>query len=120
MQRAIACWSPSPTAFVRRRAIPISRVGWGGDEFAVLLGDTRRDGVIAVFDRISAGLGRLSAHYQGGIGFSAGVLCFAGEVSLHEVLRDADALMYRAKRAGRGRVLVEQWQGPDATAPAAG
>jgi diguanylate cyclase (GGDEF)-like protein len=76
----------------------------GGDEFAVLLTETSADGSTSV-------IARLQSHLQARLGASAGVTFSIGAVTcetppddVDDVIRAADAAMYRAKRAGKGRV----------------
>ena len=79
----------------------------GGDEFAVLLEDVMNDdSAIQVAERILAELSRsirLDGH-EVTTAASIGIAC--GDLSYRdagEVLRDADAAMYRAKELGKGR-----------------
>ena len=79
----------------------------GGEEFAVLLPGTQRDGAFAVADRIRAAVARdrlvlpeaTSVHFT----VSLGVAGYTGG-SAENLLRDADAALYRAKAEGKNRV----------------
>jgi predicted signal transduction protein with EAL and GGDEF domain len=81
----------------------------GGDEFAVLLdalGDA--DEAVAMGARLLDALTdpvQLEGHAVTPAG-SVGVAVWDGHASAAEVLRDADAAMYAAKRAGKRRVAV--------------
>ncbi|BCX82195.1 hypothetical protein MIT9_P1780 [Methylomarinovum caldicuralii] len=84
----------------------------GGDEFVILLpalgGDetTAAQHAEAVAEKI---LDSLAVEFQAGgytyrTSASIGVTLFAGEKSLEELLKQADAAMYRAKAAGRNAI----------------
>jgi diguanylate cyclase (GGDEF)-like protein/PAS domain S-box-containing protein len=89
-----------------RHSDTLARVG--GDEFAVLLPQTRADQAMAVaadivkaLDKQTAVLANQSLH----ITASLGVASFDG-LSHLEVMEHADVAMYGAKQAGRNRVVV--------------
>ncbi|MGF1471338.1 MAG: GGDEF domain-containing protein [Rubrobacteraceae bacterium] len=89
---------------------------WGGDEFMVVLWDAE-DSFLAqrVLERINEDLAekpvRLPQGDQENITFSAGVARYAGgeghdpEKIIEELLSRADGALYRAKRAGRNRIV---------------
>jgi diguanylate cyclase (GGDEF)-like protein len=82
---------------------------FGGDEFSVLLSDASLDEARAAADRIRESLsepievdgGRFDLTVSIGLAFSGGA-----QVSADDMIRDADAAMYRAKEEGRDRVEV--------------
>jgi len=80
---------------------------FGGDEFAILLHDVTPDDVRMVLARVQVEL-REGTHADGheiAIRASLGVATSGIEYTCAEdVLRDADAAMYRSKAAGRGTV----------------
>ena len=79
----------------------------GGDEFVVLCEDVEDTAdARSVADRVVHALSRPLTLRDREIHVSAsvGVVTDAGERSSRELLRDADAAMYRAKEEGRGRV----------------
>jgi diguanylate cyclase (GGDEF)-like protein len=90
---------------------------FGGDEFAVMLGGVTTQQATAVAKRI---ISTVEQPYtiggnQVSVGASIGIaLCEPGTQSSEELLEQADAAMYRAKRNGRGRCEVfEQGMDPD-------
>ena len=83
---------------------------FGGDEFVVLCDNlTGVSEAMAVAERIRASLATpytddgATIHPTLSIGIA---VCDAGEMTADELLRDADAAMYRAKERGRNRVEV--------------
>jgi len=83
----------------------------GGDEFGVLLGDTDA----AMAPKVLAVIGGAIAEAVDG---KWGVDCTIGAVtftsappSVDYMVRAADALMYRGKQEGRGRIVHEVWSG---------
>jgi diguanylate cyclase (GGDEF)-like protein len=84
---------------------------YGGEEFALLLPEADGEQAVAVCERIRA---RIAAHefafsgrsYQ--VTVSIGVAITAGGVDVHpaELVRAADAQLYRAKVAGRNCVCA--------------
>jgi diguanylate cyclase (GGDEF)-like protein len=84
-------------------------VRYGGDEFAVLLPDVKLDEAIAVGERVRSAISGETSDgsdslIQIPVRISMGVAQLRGGGSLDELIRDADAALYRAKRAGRDRV----------------
>ncbi len=96
------------SGFVGRSSEENIAARWGGDEFVILLGESRVDEVDAFAQRL---LERLAeAHQLDGVEVtstaSIGVVVCKGQYETHtEVVRDADAAMYEAKRLGRNRVI---------------
>ncbi|MCZ2495494.1 diguanylate cyclase [Xylophilus sp. Kf1] len=80
----------------------------GGDEFVVLLRDCDADRVVAVAGNLVRVLGRSEFGVSDRlyrIGASVGLRLFGDRrETMDEILRDADAACYRAKRNGRNRV----------------
>ncbi len=85
---------------------------YGGDEFVLLLPHTAADEGRVLAERICARLRDTVLEASGRrvpIGASFGVACLpddSGDVAAEALVRAADAALYRAKRAGRGRVAV--------------
>lgn len=83
---------------------------FGGDEFVILLEEVKEiHDVIRVAQRIQEQLSHPFhlEHYEVYTGASIGIaLSTIGYQHSEEVLRDADAAMYRAKHLGRGRYAI--------------
>jgi diguanylate cyclase (GGDEF)-like protein/PAS domain S-box-containing protein len=80
----------------------------GGDEFAVLLEDTDPEAASRAAERI---LDALHARFRIGrrqltVGASVGVAIGSRTQSVSDVMRNADVAMYRAKDAGKGRIVM--------------
>ena len=94
-----------------RAAIRASDAGFriGGDEFALLLSETDAEGA-AITARRLLGRGledRATGQYRGPISFSAGVTaCPDHGATRVELTGQADAALYRGKRAGRTIVSI--------------
>jgi diguanylate cyclase (GGDEF)-like protein len=85
----------------------VARVG--GDEFAVLMPDTDAEQARALLERIAGavadGVGR-----RWGVGVTIGAATFREPPEdVDHAVREADALMYRGKGAGRGRIIQATW-----------
>jgi diguanylate cyclase (GGDEF)-like protein len=84
---------------------------YGGDEFVLLLPHTSAEEGRVFAERVNTRLKETHLELAGRrvpLGASFGVACLAeGEGADAEALvRDADAALYAAKRAGRGRVIL--------------
>lgn len=81
---------------------------WGGEEFLLLMPDTRLDEALAVLGRIATHLKalRIDAVDQLAVTFSAGVAASRPFERFDEAINRADAAMYRAKANGRDCVLA--------------
>jgi two-component system cell cycle response regulator len=87
-----------------------SIIRWGGEEFILVLPDTKLAAAVPIANRVRA------AVEAGGITFadaalsvtvSAGVCeARAEDRSVTEVIRVADSALYEAKRTGRNRVVA--------------
>ena len=84
-------------------------VRYGGDEFAVLLPDVKLDEALAIGERVRRAISGETSDgsdslIQIPVRISMGVAQMQDGGSLDMLVRDADAALYRAKRAGRDRV----------------
>lgn len=80
----------------------------GGDEFAVLLVDARPEGAEKIANRIVEQVSATGSSYPGSdFGASVGVAYLENAPASADLLvRAADEAMYRAKREGKGRVVI--------------
>ena len=83
---------------------------WGGDEFAMLLTETTREGACVVAERLVKAFRERRIRVgssERALSCSAGVAVFPDTAgSADELVAHADAAMYRAKRAGGGAWLL--------------
>ncbi len=82
---------------------------YGGEEFVVLLRNPSRIVAIDVGERVRETVAALdlSAHGVPAVTVSVGVaVATAPDQPIDAIVRDADAALYRAKRAGRDRVVA--------------
>ncbi len=82
---------------------------WGGEEFLLLMPDTRLAEAMAVLDRMAERIGAVrvpEVDPQLRITFSAGVAASLPHERFDEAIQRADAAMYRAKASGRNCVLA--------------
>jgi diguanylate cyclase (GGDEF)-like protein len=93
---------------VLRTVDVVGRVG--GEEFAVLLPETGREGAIDVAERLREAVARAQVEREQGVPLrvtiSIGVSARAGNVNLDTLMSQADAALYDAKHAGRNRVCA--------------
>jgi diguanylate cyclase (GGDEF)-like protein/PAS domain S-box-containing protein len=86
----------------------------GGEEFAVLLPDTSEQDAVVLAERVRQSIANMSFETPGQvlsnpITISIGVAVISDEMSsIDDLLRKADAALYRAKQSGRNRVVVDQ------------
>jgi two-component system, cell cycle response regulator len=91
---------------------------YGGEEFLLLLREQSLETATAAVERLRRAVEILAIPHtgracQGKVTISAGIATLVpGEDSTDDVLREADAALYRAKAAGRNRVAVSDRQIP--------
>jgi len=87
---------------------------WGGDEFAIIAPNTKRDEAVACAERIRASIARHVADWP--MTASIGIATLDCEDARsrgdeHSLLHDADAAMYEAKRRGKNTVVAVHTNG---------
>lgn len=84
----------------------------GGDEFGILLPETDGPETAALLARVHAALRSAMAEHGWSVGFSAGAATFVvAPASVDEIMAQADALMYSAKREAKGTVRLAVFPG---------
>ena len=96
--------------YVKRDPDIVAR--YGGEEFALILADTNLDGAIGVAESIRKGVEELKLVNEGSpvggfvtMSFGVAVSDPDGESTRDNLVRTADQALYRAKRAGRNKVV---------------
>lgn len=80
---------------------------WGGEEFLVLAADTGFEGARILAERLRAGIADAPFPGVGSVSISLGVAEFLPGESRELWFERADQFLYRAKGAGRNRVMVD-------------
>jgi len=87
----------------------------GGEEFGILLHDCSREQGLDIANRIRIAIGTTPMEQDGsGVSISASVGLASTDTSGYELQRlckEADSALYRAKRAGRNRVIADTEDG---------
>lgn len=83
---------------------------WGGEEFLVLVPGTGLDGVIELAERMRARVEATDFGLQDPVTMSLGVAEWLPGDSFKSLVVRADRAMYRAKEAGRNRVVADNSQ----------
>lgn len=77
---------------------------WGGDEFVLLLPNVSLQNAVLLLDRVKTAVSQLTIEGSVSISCSYGVVQMGPESTYAEMLSQADALMYRAKQTGKGKI----------------
>lgn len=83
---------------------------WGGEEFLILLPQTRLDEAILVAEKLRQAVDNIdfsSIGVEVGITASFGVQCVVNTGNLTDMLVAVDRMLYKAKKGGRNRVIGE-------------
>lgn len=90
---------------------------FGGEEFALVLPDTSLLGAEFTMNRLMRAIERAPFTFEGkeiAIRFSAGLAEWHSDESPEQIMQRADEAMYRAKAAGRARIVVSESPPPAA------
>ncbi|MGL1903310.1 MAG: diguanylate cyclase [Fibrobacterales bacterium] len=81
---------------------------WGGEEFVLIFPHTNIDGALEVSEKIRRELEERSwAMTQAGVTISGGLVQHQRGEAIDDCINRADILMYKAKEAGRNRIVLE-------------
>ena len=84
----------------------IDKVGrWGGEEFLALAPETTLEEAMALAERIRSSIESIRYSKAAPVTVSLGVAQFKGEESCEELVKRADAALYKAKDEGRNRAV---------------
>lgn len=83
---------------------------WGGDEFILLLPNVTLQNAVLLLDRVKSAVCQMTL--EGGITVSCsfGVVQMGPESTYAQLLSEADAMMYRAKQGGKGKISFPNQQ----------
>ena len=84
----------------------------GGEEFVILLPHASLEAALTAAERIRQRLLTLTEATRITVSASFGVAAFIADDTLEDLLSRADAGLYRAKRAGRDRVVAAEVSDP--------
>lgn len=77
---------------------------WGGEEFVILLPGAALAGALAFAERLRLRIGNIASAPGQAVTLSQGMTAFRPGDNLDDLLKRADAALYRAKGAGRDRI----------------
>ncbi|MGM0412018.1 MAG: GGDEF domain-containing protein, partial [Pseudomonadota bacterium] len=84
---------------------------WGGEEFLLVLPETDAPAAAQLAERVRAKVDGLEHAGAGRISVSLGVAELAPGETVEALIKRADEALYRAKRDGRDRVVVDDSRG---------
>ena len=80
---------------------------WGGDEFVLLLPNVTLQNAVLLLDRVKNAINTLTLDEGASVSCSFGVVQMRTESTYQEMLAQADTMMYRSKRNGKGRIAYQ-------------
>ena len=110
--RALQAFAATVRASVRNTDV-LSR--WGGEEFVLMLSDTRTDDAADLLERVRCAVATQALHDGGAsvcFTVSIGLASYARGEALEQTLERADRALYTAKDSGRDRVVVATLHSP--------
>ena len=79
---------------------------FGGDEFVIMLPETRGEAAAAFLGKLSTLLNQAMVDHNWGVTFSIGAATYVkAPETVEEIIKKADTLMYDVKRSGKNRLL---------------
>ncbi len=81
---------------------------WGGDEFVLLLPNVSLQNALFLLDRVKESVMRAEFENIGTISCSFGVVEMGPDSTYQELLAEADTMMYKAKKNGKGRISYRE------------
>ena len=80
---------------------------WGGDEFVLLLPNVTLQNAVLLLDRVKIAINALTLDGGASVSCSFGVVQMRTESTYQEMLAQADTMMYRSKKNGKGRIAYQ-------------
>jgi len=80
---------------------------WGGDEFVLLLPNVTLQNAVLLLDRVKSAISKLVLDGGVTVSCSFGVVQMSPESTYAQMLSQADAMMYRSKQSGKGRISFQ-------------
>ncbi len=80
---------------------------WGGDEFVLLLPNVTLQNAVLLLDRVKNAINALTLEGDASVSCSFGVVQMRTESTYQEMLAQADTMMYRSKKNGKGRIAYQ-------------
>ena len=80
---------------------------WGGDEFVLLLPNVTLQNAVLLLDRVKSAISTLTLEGSASVSCSFGVVQMHTESTYQDMLAQADTMMYRSKRNGKGRIAYQ-------------
>ena len=77
---------------------------WGGDEFVILLPNVTLQNAVLLLDRVKTAVNQIRLENMICMSCSFGVVQMKPESTYAQMLAEADAMMYRAKQNGKGKI----------------
>lgn len=86
---------------------------WGGDEFVLLLPNVTLQNAVLLLDRVKRAVEQLTLENGVKVSCSFGVVQMSPDSDYMQLLSAADAMMYRSKQSGKGKVIFSGYANSD-------